>query len=80
MVLGDSEQRLDRVVYQIVGESQGVLNTVIEGEDRRTDRGHVVGWNLRMIDQASFCWQRWDWPREACTQPVISCERSPSHE
>lgn len=73
MITAEGGEARKRIVYQILWEADGVLRAVIEGEDRRTESGHVVGWDLRMIDEAHFCWHRWDWPRDACTQALIVC-------
>lgn len=73
LVLGNKDQIKNRLKYQILDETDRVLRTVVEGEDRRTEKGHVVGWDLVLINNNSFCWRRWDWASDGCTQPVVSC-------
>lgn len=60
--------------YQIIGESDEALRTVIEGESRRTSDGLVVTWDLILISKYRFCWRRGDWTASGCTEPIIRCE------
>ena len=60
--------------YQIIGQSDVVLRTVIEGESRRTSFDLVVTWDLILIDKDSFCWRRGDWEASDCTAPRFRCE------
>lgn len=73
LFLGDQSTPKEQVVYRVLGETDGVLRTMIEGEDRRTPDGRVVGWDLVLLAEDAFCWHRWDWPAE-CTPPLISCD------
>lgn len=60
--------------YQIIGESDQALRTVIEDEGRRTEDGLVVTWDLMLINKHRFCWRRGDWKDTSCTEPIIRCE------
>ena len=60
--------------YQIIGESDQALRTVIEGEGRRTEDVLVVTWDLILINKYRFCWRRGDWKDSSCTEPIIRCE------
>jgi hypothetical protein len=63
----------ERITYQIYDEGEQILRVIIEGEDRRTDDGLVVAWDLVLIDDSRFCWHRYDWEWPRCTKPLIRC-------
>jgi len=59
--------------YDIVGQPEVNLRTVIQGETRRTHAGDVVMWDIKMISNNEFCWHRSDWRNNECTQSLIKC-------
>ena len=73
-MLGNENEMNKLITYQIISESDRVLRAVIEGEDRRTEQGNVVGWDLVLLDHSRFCWRRWDWPSNACTEALLLCD------
>lgn len=63
-----------KLTYGIIAEHEKGLRAVIIGEERRTDRGDVVLWDLLLISDTRFCWHREDWPNNRCTKALIRCE------
>lgn len=43
------------------------------GEDRRTDAGELVVWDLVVLPAERYCWRRTDWAEDACTAPLTRC-------
>ena len=73
MKMGDASKSYTDVTYMILDESSHVLRTQIDGEDRRTERGDIVVWDLVMLSQNGFCWHRTDWPAGSCTKVLRRC-------
>ena len=73
MQLGDPDKAFKRLIYVIHSQSQGVLNTSIEKEDRRDSSGNRVSWSLVIQNEYSFCWHRSDWKTGACTKSLTKC-------
>lgn len=59
--------------YNILYWSEGSFTSIIEGEERKTDAGDLVVWQLKLAADESFCWRRTDWPSYACTAPWVPC-------
>lgn len=76
LMMSDASKPNERLVYRILAEYESFLRTEIIGEDRLTDGGKIVKWDLLLINQNSFCWHRSDWGK-MCTEPLISCDRLP---
>ena len=73
MYLGDPEKAYKRSVYVIHSQSQGVLNTSIEKEDRKDPNGNLVSWDLVIQNEDAFCWHRSDWKAGSCTKSMTKC-------
>ena len=54
------------------GEDSGT--SIIRGEERLTENGDKVVWQLNLIDDNTYCWRRTDWPSHACTKSILRCE------
>ncbi len=46
----------------------------MEGEDRRTDDGKLVVWDLVLQSRDRYHWHRTDWPPNGMTEAVIRCD------
>lgn len=63
-----------RSVYRILDVRGDVIEAALEGESRRTEAGDLVVWNLVILRELDrYCWQRTDWPEDACTAHVERC-------
>jgi hypothetical protein len=62
-----------RSVYDVRGEGAGFLHMTLRGEDRKTDAGKLVEWDLVLLDADRYCWHRSDWREGGCTQPATRC-------
>jgi hypothetical protein len=60
-------------VYRILAEESRALRMEIIGETRKTERGDLVVWDLRLLSDDSYCWHRTDWPPQGCTGRVLRC-------
>jgi hypothetical protein len=67
-----------RSVYDVRGEGAGFLHMTLRGEDRKTDAGKLVEWDLVLLDADRYCWHRSDWREGGCTQPATRCAQSAS--
>jgi hypothetical protein len=59
--------------YTVTGHNGNVLNMAMDGEDRKDDQGQLVTWNLIVLDETTYCWNRNDWRATACTKSVKKC-------
>jgi hypothetical protein len=64
----------EMITYQVLAENENTLRMVIENEERRTESGHVVVWDLVLINKDSFCWHREDWQPGSCTKILKQCD------
>lgn len=60
-------------LYQILYHDSNSITMILDGEDRLTDNGDRVIWQLRVKDADRFCWRRTDWPGYACTADLRRC-------
>jgi len=68
------------VTYQVLYADKNSLTSIIMGEERRTNNGDKVVWQLNLIDDNTYCWRRTDWPSDSCTRNIQRCEAgSPPH-
>jgi len=74
-----SSQRVFR--YRITAAGDGVLPDLpfvirakMEGEDRKTDSGETVVWDMIMASPNRYHWHRMDWPGVGVTGAVIRCD------
>lgn len=59
--------------YMVLYADPGSITTYIEGEERRTDTGDRVVWQLMMSRPDRYCWRRTDWPSHYCTSDRVIC-------
>ena len=64
----------DPAVYRILYNDSDSITMFLNGEDRVTDSGGKVIWQLRVMGEDRFCWRRTDWPGYACTSDLQRCE------
>lgn len=62
--------------YTVTGRAGNVLSMTMDGEDRKTEQGRLVTWDLVVLDPDTYCWHRSDWRPTACTKTVRRCEAS----
>jgi hypothetical protein len=62
-----------KVAYRVISEGPGYLRMRMEGEERKTDDGELVVWDLVLLSLDSYCWHRTDWQQGGCTQPAVRC-------
>ncbi|KRA21167.1 MULTISPECIES: hypothetical protein [unclassified Lysobacter] len=60
--------------YTVGGQSGDSLAMVMDNETRTDDAGRKISWNLILLDEESYCWQRSDWESTECTKLVRRCE------
>jgi len=72
--LSDKNKLNNRLIYNVISESENIIRTSIEGEDRFTDSGKAVLWDLVVKDKNHFCWHRADWPLGSCTKTLTKCK------
>jgi len=77
LYMSEGGGKFNKLTYQIVGEGQYSLRTIIEGEERRTANGNVVMWDLVLLSENRFCWHRSDWDSNSCTQEFRRCNVTP---
>jgi hypothetical protein len=63
------------LAYVIESEISHVLRIKGVGEERRTDNGKLVVWDLVMKDSDTFCWHRTDWKATNCTKDFVRCDK-----
>lgn len=64
----------DPAVYRILYHDSSSITMLLVGEDRLTDSGDSVVWQLLVKGEDRFCWRRTDWPSYACTPDLQKCE------
>ena len=67
------DDKPDTHVYDIIDEGPGYVRMKLIGEDRTTEAGEPVVWDLVLLSGDSYCWHRTDWEAGACTQPARRC-------
>lgn len=60
--------------YQVLYWGEDSVTSIIRGEERLTENGDKVVWQLNLIDDNTYCWRRTDWPSHACTKSILRCE------
>jgi hypothetical protein len=60
------------VTYDVEFVGDDYVRGRIRGEQRRTDDGKLVAWDLVLVAEAEYCWRRTDWGR-GCTRPIQRC-------
>ena len=61
------------LVYKILDEGPNFLRMRIEGEDRKTEEGKPVVWDIVLLERDKYCWCRTDLPDNACSKAVLRC-------
>jgi hypothetical protein len=61
------------VTYNILYADKRSFTSIIKGEERHTESGDKVIWQLNVIDRNTYCWRRTDWPSHACTPNIVQC-------
>lgn len=61
-------------VYEVLVVKPEFIRSRIIGEERLTEDGEPVIWDIIPLDESSFCWRRADWAEGGCTAPVIRCD------
>lgn len=72
----------DRVTrYRILDSGAGVhpdlpfvIRAAMEGEDRRTEAGELVIWDLILATPNRYHWHRTDWPNLGVTNAIVRCD------
>jgi hypothetical protein len=59
--------------YVISGTTASSIRGALIGEDRRTDAGALVVWDLVMMAPDSYRWHRTDWEPDGYTRSVVRC-------
>lgn len=59
---------------QILPWAPFAIRLDMEGEDRRTDDGKLVVWDLVLKSRDRFHWHRTDWPPNGLTEAMIRCD------
>ena len=62
--------------YRILSWDDTSFSSLIEGEDRRSDAGDLVMWQLKLKSPAAYWWRPTDWPGYANTRVQILCTNS----
>lgn len=62
-----------QATYKVLAEGPDYLRMAMLGEDRKTDAGVLVQWDLILLSRDSYCWHRTDWSKGSCTQPASRC-------
>jgi hypothetical protein len=60
--------------YDVLSLSPTRLRGAIRGEDRRTDRGVPVVWDLVLFGPDEYRWHRTDWPSWEYTASIYRCK------
>ncbi len=61
-------------IYDVLEVTPEYIRGRIQGEERLTESGEPVIWDIIPLNEQSFCWRRADWPSENCTAPIIRCD------
>ena len=64
----------DPAVYRVLYNDSDSITMLLNGEDRLTDSGDRVIWQLVVKGADRFCWRRTDWPGYACTPDLQRCD------
>lgn len=70
---GDDGQIQQTYRYEIRGHTKNSVRGFIEGEDRRTDAGELVVWDLVLMSPDEYRWHRTDWDEGGFTKGVLRC-------
>ncbi len=77
--VGDSAGAQKRTwEYEILGSDSSRIRGAIRGEDRLTDGGDPVVWDLVMTGPDEYRWHRTDWADDGYTGAVERCPAPPS--
>jgi len=60
-------------VYDILDHSRSTIRGRIRGEERTTDEGEPVVWDLVLLSPTSFAWRRTDWGELELTAALDRC-------
>lgn len=63
--------------YDILSLTPSRLRGAIRGEDRRTDSGVPVVWDLVMFGPDEYHWHRTDWSAWQFTPGIVRCGAEP---
>ena len=63
----------DLATYVIERMTPNGFVAEIVGEERLTDDGLPVRWQLVLLTSDAFCWHRMDWPLLTCTKSQVRC-------
>lgn len=67
----DSRKDFVYVIYEV---TDTMIRAELEEEQRLDSNGKPVVWQLKLIDESTYCWGRDDWPSDACTPPRWKCK------
>jgi hypothetical protein len=59
--------------YDVLEHEPGRIRGVIRGEDRLTDAGDPVVWDLLLRGPNMYAWHRTDWPALQTTDMIVRC-------
>lgn len=59
--------------YQILMISHNAISMKMDNERRVDESGNPVTWNLVLLDDKHYCWQRGDWETGQCTAIINRC-------
>lgn len=59
--------------YQILMIGHNIISTKMDNEPRVDEFGNPVTWNLVLLDDKHYCWQRGDWEPGQCTEIINRC-------
>jgi hypothetical protein len=59
--------------YSVLSRTNQGLSMLMDDEDRLDASGKPVSWNLVLLDENQYCWNRSDWRATACTKSVLRC-------
>lgn len=77
MTLSYPESKGDSIsswIYDIIEHEPGRIRAAIRGEQRRTDAGVPVVWDLLLRGPNLYVWHRSDWPALASTGLIQRCD------
>jgi len=75
---GDSTDDNRVFRYAIRGSTPSSIRGFLIGEDRRTEAGELVVWDLVFMSPDSYRWHRTDWEPTDYAMPIVRCLKSPA--
>jgi hypothetical protein len=72
-VIDSSGRDLTVTTYDLDTVTPSRIRGAIRGENRLTDDGEPVVWELVVVDPDTYHWHRTDWPPYGLTAPIVRC-------